>query len=69
EVERYFVSPGQANSYKVGHTVWVKVREDARKALGAKFQIADFHDAALLYGNMPMTVLQRHIADWAAGRA
>lgn len=69
EVERYFVSPGQANTYKVGHTVWVKVREDARKKLGPKFQIADFHDAALLYGNMPMTVLQRHIADWAAQRA
>ena len=69
EVERYFVSPGQANTYKVGHVVWVKLREDARKKLGSKFQIADFHDAALLYGNMPMTVLERHIADWAASRA
>lgn len=69
EVERYFVSPGQACTYKVGHTVWVKVREDARAKLGPKFQIADFHDAALLYGNMPMTVLQRHIGDWAAQRA
>ncbi|HEX3364297.1 DUF885 domain-containing protein, partial [Phenylobacterium sp.] len=29
EVERYFAGPGQANSYKVGHTVWVKVRDEA----------------------------------------
>ncbi len=69
EVERYFISPGQANSYKVGHTVWVRLREEARGKLGPKFDIADFHDAALLYGNMPMTVLERHIADWAAARA
>lgn len=69
EVERYFASPGQANSYKVGHTVWVKVREDARKTLGSRFDLKAFHDAALLSGSMPLTVLQRHIADWAAGQA
>lgn len=69
EVERYFASPGQAHSYKVGHTVWVKVREDARKTLGSRFDLKAFHDAALLSGSMPLTVLQRHIADWAAGQA
>jgi uncharacterized protein (DUF885 family) len=66
EVERYFVSPGQATSYKVGHTVWVKLREDARNKLGPKFDLAAFHDAGLLSGNMPLTVLERHIADWTA---
>jgi uncharacterized protein (DUF885 family) len=69
EVERYFVSPGQANSYKVGHTVWIKVREAAKKSLDGKFDLAAFHDAALLSGNMPLTVLERHIADWAATQA
>ena len=39
EVERYFAGPGQANSYKVGHTVWVKVRADAKAKLGAKFDL------------------------------
>ncbi|WP_411288793.1 DUF885 domain-containing protein [Phenylobacterium sp.] len=69
EVERYFTSPGQANSYKVGHTVWVKVREDAKKKLGPKFDLKAYHDAALLSGSMPLTVLERHIADWAASQA
>ncbi|HEY8571891.1 DUF885 domain-containing protein [Phenylobacterium sp.] len=69
EVERYFVSPGQATSYKVGHTVWVKLREDARRKLGPKFDLRAFHDAALLSGNMPLVVLERHIADWTARQA
>ncbi len=69
EVERYFSSPGQANSYKVGHTVWVKVREDAKRKLGAKFDLKAYHDAVLLSGAMPLTVLERHVADWAASQA
>ncbi|MDB5424591.1 MAG: hypothetical protein JWQ29_2007 [Phenylobacterium sp.] len=69
EVERYFSGPGQANSYKVGHTVWVKVREDAKAKLGAKFDLKAYHDAVLLSGAMPLTVLQRHVADWVASQA
>jgi uncharacterized protein (DUF885 family) len=57
EVERYFSSPGQANSYKVGHTVWVKVREEAKAKLGSKFDLKAYHDAVLLSGAMPLTVL------------
>lgn len=69
EVERYFTSPGQACSYKVGHTMWVKVREDARAKLGRKFDLKAFHDATLLSGSMPLTVLERHVQDWVASRA
>jgi uncharacterized protein (DUF885 family) len=69
EVERYFVSPGQATSYKVGHTTWVKLREDARRRLGPRFDLRAFHDVALRYGNMPLTVLERHIQDWASQQA
>jgi uncharacterized protein (DUF885 family) len=69
EVERYFSSPGQANSYKVGHTVWVKVREEAKAKLGSKFDLKAYHDAVLLSGSMPLTVLQRHVSDWVAAQA
>ena len=69
EVERYFSSPGQANSYKVGHTVWVKVREDAKAKLGSKFDLKAYHDAVLLSGAMPLTVLQRHVSEWVATQA
>ena len=66
EVERYFAGPGQANSYKVGHTVWVKVRDEAKAKLGPKFDLKAYHDAVLLSGAMPLTVLQRHVSEWVA---
>jgi uncharacterized protein (DUF885 family) len=66
EVERYFAGPGQANSYKVGHTVWVKVRDEAKAKLGPKFDLKAYHDAVLLSGSMPLTVLQRHVSEWIA---
>lgn len=69
EVERYFSSPGQANSYKVGHTVWARVREDAKAKLGAKFDLKAYHNAVLLSGAMPLTVLERHVQDWVASQA
>ena len=69
EVERYFAGPGQANSYKVGHTVWVRVRDAAKKKLGPKFDLKAYHDAVLRSGAMPLTVLERHVAEWAAGQA
>ena len=69
EVERYFAGPGQANSYKVGHTVWVKVRDEAKTKLGPKFDLKTYHDAVLLSGAMPLTVLQRHVSEWIATQA
>jgi len=66
EVERYFAGPGQANSYKVGHTVWAKVREEAKTKLGAKFDLKAYHDTVLLSGAMPLTVLERHVSEWIA---
>ncbi|WP_421932554.1 DUF885 domain-containing protein [Phenylobacterium sp.] len=68
EVERYCVAPGQACSYKVGHTIWMRIRDGAKAKLGTKFDIKAYHDAALLSGSMPMTVLERHMADWLAAQ-
>jgi uncharacterized protein (DUF885 family) len=39
EAERYCVTPGQACSYKIGHTVWVKARERTKAALGVRYNI------------------------------
>ena len=68
EVERYCVAPGQACSYKVGHTIWMRIRDGAKAKLGTRFDIKAYHDAALLSGSMPMTVLERHMADWLAAQ-
>jgi uncharacterized protein (DUF885 family) len=57
EVERYCVTPGQACSYKIGHTVWVKARQRVKAALGARYNIRDFHSAGLDCGRVPLDVL------------
>ena len=64
EVERYCVWPGQASSYKVGHTTWVRLREDAKRRLGPRFDIKGFHDAGLNLGGVPLTVLERNLNAW-----
>jgi uncharacterized protein (DUF885 family) len=68
EVERYAVWPGQATSYKVGQTRWVQLREDARRRLGADFDIRSFHDTTLAAGAMPLDVLARVVDDWVTER-
>ncbi|MGH8266954.1 MAG: DUF885 domain-containing protein [Steroidobacteraceae bacterium] len=68
EVERYCTWPGQATSYKVGQTRWLKLRADARARLGSKFDIRDFHDAGLTAAPMPLAVLERVIDEWVESR-
>ncbi len=69
EVERYCTWPGQACSYKVGHTRWLKLRAEAQRRLGAKFDIRDFHDVGLTAAPMPLAVLERVIEEWLKSRA
>lgn len=64
EVERYCATPGQACSYKLGHTVWTRARERARVALGARYDIKDFHEAGLGSGRVPLDVLNGVIDAW-----
>ncbi len=60
EIERYCASPGQACSYKIGHIAWVRARERAQKALGAQWDVRDFHEI-LTEGAMPLSILDRRI--------
>jgi uncharacterized protein (DUF885 family) len=66
EIERYCVWPGQACSYMVGKITWLRARDRAKKALGSKFDIRKFHDAGLLSGMTPLTVLDRVIDTYIA---
>jgi uncharacterized protein (DUF885 family) len=57
QIERYFVTPGQALSYKVGMLRILELREQARQALGEDFDIRAFHDAVLKNGSLPLEIL------------
>ena len=66
EIERYCVWPGQACSYMVGKLEWLRLRAKAKAAMGPKFDIRQFHDAALLSGAMPLTVLESVVDQYVA---
>jgi uncharacterized protein (DUF885 family) len=66
EIERYCVWPGQACSYMVGKLTWLRLRAKAKAALGARFDIRKFHDAALTNGAMPLKVLETVIDGYIA---
>jgi uncharacterized protein (DUF885 family) len=58
EIDRYCVWPGQACSYKVGHNEFNRLRDEARKRQGERFDIRQFHEV-LKRGSMPLVVLER----------
>jgi len=64
EINRYCVYPGQACSFKAGANTIVAAREAARKRLGERFDIRVFHDLVLKSGPVPMSILERTIAQW-----
>ena len=66
EVERYIANPGQALSYKVGAMAIQRLRAKAEKALGAKFDIRQFHEQVLDSGALPLPVLEAKIDRWIA---
>jgi uncharacterized protein (DUF885 family) len=69
EVDRYIAAPGQACAYKIGERKILELRTRAKKSLGARFDIRDFHRQVLNTGALPMEVLDRKIDGWLQSRA
>jgi uncharacterized protein (DUF885 family) len=65
EVDRYIGWPGQAVSYKVGQREILRLRDEARGALGSGFAIVDFHDVVLGAATVSLPVLRARVAAWA----
>jgi uncharacterized protein (DUF885 family) len=62
EIDRYTIRPGQACSYKIGHTVWARLRDEAKTRQGDRFDLKHFHDVLKL-GAMPLSVLERVVRE------
>lgn len=64
EVERYVVNPGQACSYMIGQLKILELRDKAKKALGDKFSLQEFHNVVLSTGTVPLEVLEQQVDAW-----
>ena len=64
EVDRYIVMPGQALAYKTGQLEMLRLRSEAKDALGAAFDIREFHDTLLGNGALALTALRGIVAAW-----
>lgn len=68
EVKRFLVNPGQACAYKIGQLTISRLRAEAEKELGAKFDIKGFHDVVVGGGSLPLPMLEARVKAWVASQ-
>ena len=59
QIDRYIVWPGQACAYKIGELKILELREKAKKELGERFDIKDFHSVILKQGSVSLEILEQ----------
>jgi uncharacterized protein (DUF885 family) len=64
EVDRYIADPGQATAYMIGRLEIERLRHEAEKRLGSRFDIREFHDRVLENGGVPLPLLRSHLERW-----
>jgi uncharacterized protein (DUF885 family) len=69
EVDRYIVWPGQALAYLTGQQEILRLRHEARVAVGDRFELRSFHDAILGAGAVSLGTLSELVARYVAERS
>jgi len=68
-INRYIVMPSQATAYKIGMMKILDLREKAKKQLGEKFDLRQFHEVILTNGPVPLDILEELVNDWVKSKA
>jgi len=69
EVERMMAQPGQALSNVLGEAKIIALRDRARQAQGAAFDLRAFHAELLKDGSMPLDILDQRMQRWQPAAA
>jgi uncharacterized protein (DUF885 family) len=69
EINRYLAVPGQATSYMIGRLEIQKLRAEAERKLGNRFDIKAFHDVTLRDGAVTLPMLRLAVLRWIRERA
>lgn len=67
-IDRIASLPGQLTAYDSGGLEIVALREQARKALGKRFDIKEFNAVVLGDGVVPLALLRNNVEAWIAGK-
>jgi uncharacterized protein (DUF885 family) len=68
-INRYIVMPSQATAYKIGMLKILELREKAKKELGAKFDLRQFHEVVLTNGPVPLDILEELVNAWVKSKS
>ena len=63
-IDRIAVQPAQLTSYETGGLEIFALREEAKAALGSRFDIREFHQRVLESGDVPLSRLREQVRSW-----
>lgn len=62
DITRYQSAPATVTSYMIGQETFIKLRQLAKKELGEKFSMKEFHYQILRQGEIPLKYMEEHIS-------